>query len=243
MVKGKKVKLPAFTLRVSPRARYVWFKISYENGLEIIVPRGFNHKRIPELLIKEKGWIQRNIKRMREKRKTLQQQDIFSLIPDRIELQAIGEVWKVYYRKAPIPGVRIIQNKQSITLWGQVNRKLECHKILQEWLEAKARKILIPWLRRLSREKDLPFGKILVKGQRSIWASCSRYKTISVNFKLLLIPRHLVRYVLIHELCHTMHLNHSRRFWALVAQKEPKYKQYDKDLRFAWQSLPPWVHT
>jgi predicted metal-dependent hydrolase len=50
-----------------------------------------------------------------------------------------------------------------------------------------------------------------------------------------------VRYALIHELCHTIHMNHSNEFWRLVAVREPSYKVLDQALREAWKSVPQWV--
>jgi hypothetical protein len=100
---------------------------------------------------------------------------------------------------------------------------------------------LIPWLRQTSQEIKLPFNRAAVRGQKTLWASCSSKSNISLNFKLLFLPPHLVRYVFIHELCHTIHLNHSRKFWALVAEKEPNYRQYDAELNKAWVYIPEWL--
>jgi hypothetical protein len=69
--------------------------------------------------------------------------------------------------------------------------------------------------------------------QKTRWASCSRHRTVSLNMKLLFLPPELVRYVFVHELCHTVHMNHSREFWRFLAVKEPRYKELDKQLRTA----------
>ncbi|NJR40930.1 MAG: M48 family metallopeptidase [Leptolyngbyaceae cyanobacterium CSU_1_4] len=98
-----------------------------------------------------------------------------------------------------------------------------CSLALQYWLKRKAEAHLSPWLRLISQEINLPCHQISVRGQKTLWASCSSKKNISLNFKLLFLPPHLVRYVLIHELCHTIHLDHSQKFWALVEHKEPNY--------------------
>jgi predicted metal-dependent hydrolase len=57
----------------------------------------------------------------------------------------------------------------------------------------------------------------------------------------LFLPPYLVRYIFIHELCHTVHLNHSADFWNLVAAKEPNYKLYDSELNKGWCYVPEWV--
>jgi predicted metal-dependent hydrolase len=66
-------------------------------------------------------------------------------------------------------------------------------------------------------------------------------KNISLNYKLLFLPQPLMRYVLIHELCHTIHMNHSSKFWQLVNKFEPNYKNLDPQLREAWKITPSWL--
>ena len=82
-----------------------------------------------------------------------------------------------------------------------------------------------------------------MRAQRTRWGSCSNRKTISLNAKLLFIPEDLIRYALIHELCHTRRLDHSRKFWALVKQYETDYLVKDKRLRAAWRLVPAWFET
>jgi predicted metal-dependent hydrolase len=78
--------------------------------------------------------------------------------------------------------------------------------------------------------------------QRSRWGSCSPKLKISLNASLLFLPPHLVRYVLVHELCHTRHLDHSRRFWSLVARHEPLHKDRRRELAALRYEVPGWVH-
>lgn len=188
------------------------------------------------------SWIRKSIRLLKILRKQSSKSRT-TPIPKSIEIIALDECWRVKYRKGSFPGVKLLYHDDStLTLWGCVERVKKCREALREWLMEKARQDMIPWLHRLSREHDLPFGKVLVKGQKTIWGSCSRHKILSINFKLLLISRELVHYVFLHELCHTVYLDHSSKFWDLVAQKEPNYKKLDKELRNAWHSLPPWVH-
>ncbi len=164
-------------------------------------------------------------------------------LPKSIDIKALDECWSVKYRKGRFQEVKLVYNNDStVTLWGSVHHVRKCREALRQWLMEKARQDMTPWLLQLSREHALPFAKVLVKGQKTIWGSCSRHKNLSINFKLMLIARELVRYVFIHELCHTVYLDHSSRFWDLVARIEPNYKELDKALRSAWHSLPRWVH-
>jgi predicted metal-dependent hydrolase len=82
---------------------------------------------------------------------------------------------------------------------------------------------------------------LAVRSQRKRWASCSSGATISLNSRLMFLPEQLVRYVLLHELAHTVELNHSARFWATLAHAAPDYRQRDAELREAWRLIPDWA--
>src|SRR5262249_44058438 len=79
------------------------------------------------------------------------------------------------------------------------------------------------------------------KRQRTRWASCSRRKTLSLNSKLLFLPPELVEYVLTHELCHLVEMNHSTRFWAVLAEHCPQFREFDTRLRDMWKVVPRWA--
>lgn len=74
-------------------------------------------------------------------------------------------------------------------------------------------------------------GKISVKKMRSRWGSCSSRGNISINLLLGHLPAELLEYVVIHEICHLVHHNHSKRFWSLVAASEPAFKTRKAELR------------
>jgi len=93
----------------------------------------------------------------------------------------------------------------------------------------------------VSQEVNLPFKNVSIRGQKTRWGSCSSDQSISLNCKLLFLPSPVVRYVLIHELCHTVHMNHSAAFWALVGCFEPNYRQLDRNLRDARCDVPLWM--
>ncbi|NIN12121.1 MAG: DUF45 domain-containing protein [Gemmatimonadales bacterium] len=84
-------------------------------------------------------------------------------------------------------------------------------------------------------------GRTIVRAQRTRWGSCSRRSTISLNKKLLFLPAPLVEYVMVHELCHTVHFNHSPEFWDLVRERTPEYQALEAELRTAWRYVPAWV--
>ncbi len=232
-----------YTVRESPKARHIRLKMSAQHGLEVIVPKGFARSRIPPLLEKKRRWIQRARQRIEEHRKFFRPPPPDEL-PDHIVLRAVGETWRVTYwqTKARHLGVYEAGN-DTLVVRGNIASQPACKAALRRWLARRCRETLVPWLRAISRETQLPFGKAMVRTQKTRWASCSRHKTISLNAKLLFLPPDLVRYVFVHELCHTVHMNHSDKFWSVVGQKDAGFAAKDRQLRNAWRHLPHWSAT
>lgn len=75
------------------------------------------------------------------------------------------------------------------------------------------------------------FTSITIRDQKSRWGSCSSRGTLSFNYRLIFAPAGALDYVVVHELCHLTHMNHSKDFWNMVASVMPDYKQYKDWLR------------
>lgn len=83
-----------------------------------------------------------------------------------------------------------------------------------------------------------------MRWQRSRWGSCSPSGTISLNTQLLFLPAPLAEYVLLHELCHTVNLDHSAAFWARVGMHEPGHRRLKRELRdVGWGHVPAWLQS
>ncbi|HSL88107.1 MAG TPA: M48 family metallopeptidase, partial [Ignavibacteriaceae bacterium] len=73
--------------------------------------------------------------------------------------------------------------------------------------------------------------KIIIRRQKTRWGSCSVNRTLSFNFKLLMLRADIIDYVIVHELCHLNELNHSSNYWSLVGEILPGYKLLRKELK------------
>jgi predicted metal-dependent hydrolase len=77
----------------------------------------------------------------------------------------------------------------------------------------------------------VPVSKIFIRNQKSRWGSCSQRGALSFNYRILFLPDHLADYIVVHELCHLREMNHSKRFWTLVAQAIPDHLECRRELR------------
>lgn len=98
-------------------------------------------------------------------------------------------------------------------------------------LEKEARAYLPRRLQHLADAYGMSFESIRYGNQKGRWGSCSSQGTISLNVGLMSLPLELVDYVLVHELCHTKHMNHSADFWQLVEDCLPDYRERRKILK------------
>ena len=163
-------------------------------------------------------------------------------LPDMVTLPALGEEWIVQYNPTSAATVQARSNGNGIlVVSGNISDRKAALRSLNRWLAREAKTALVPWLSELGETAGLTFQRVSVRGQRTRWGSCSTTGTISLNYRLLFLEPDLVRYVLHHELCHTIHPNHSRRFWAVLEQLEPGCRAMSRDVRVAMKVVPEWA--
>ncbi|MDH5632124.1 MAG: M48 family metallopeptidase [Gammaproteobacteria bacterium] len=225
--------IPPYRIRESKRARRARIQVSPMGEVEVVVPRGFNQSLIPGFMNGHRQWLARTLARNQASRPA----ELDAAVPAGMHLAASGQSYELSYRQGGRSAVRVVDGGLVVTLSSRTN----LHELLQRWLSGQARSWLGSKLDELAAWSGLEFGRLSIRGQRSRWGSCSSSGDISLNRALMFLPADMAEYVLIHELCHTRHMNHSRKFWALVAELQPDYRQLDRRLRQGWQHVPRWA--
>ena len=230
-----------YRLRESARARHVRLRVTPQSGLEVIVPQGYNTARIPGMLVQKQAWIRAALERTEADRKLSGPEPVWKL-PDDIELPALGRVWQVTAQEVDASWATVREiSPDRLLIHGRITDERVSRAALARWLARRAYAHMVPRLEELSSQLGLVFRHVYIKRQRTRWGSCSHHKAISLNAKLLFLPPPLVRYVMVHELCHLAEMNHSPRFWSLVQKHHADFRAHDKELRKGWKSVPRWA--
>jgi len=230
-----------YRIRESTRARCVGLRVTLQHGLEVVLPRGCDPSVVPDVLRRKQRWIRAALDRLAAHLKVFGPPQPWQL-PAQIKLPAIGRVWRVEAVETASRRMMVRDaGADCLRIIGRINNEKACRAALARWLMTQAREHLPPLLHAASQRTGLHCQRVSVRRQRSRWGSCSRHKTISINAKLLFLSPELVDYVLVHELCHLAEMNHSRRFWALVANHCPDYRHANRQLREMWKHLPRWA--
>ncbi|RLA09995.1 MAG: hypothetical protein DRQ59_12560 [Gammaproteobacteria bacterium] len=219
-----------YSLRVSRRARYAKLQIKPYGGLEVVIPVRFPKKAVPQLLNKHAEWI--------EKQLAKQQNHInAAVLPSEIYLAINNSCIDVVNESHDR------QNSLNLHDCLVVNKDdyQQSVKQLRQWIRKQAWVLLPPLLEQLSRSTGLDYKKISIRSQKTRWGSCSSSGTISLNDQLLFVDRASAEYLMVHELCHRRHMNHSPKFWQLVEFHCPNYREHESALTRAKAEIPGWI--
>lgn len=229
--------VPGFSVRVSARAKRLSIKVFPRGGVEVVVPRRTSARVVKAFVEENKDWIDR----ARDSFAQHYTPEAF-MLPTQIHLPTIDSRTIVTYREEA--GARTVRYRFAnniLVLSGKTGDDSECVKALKRWLSGVARKAFEPRLRALSLRTETPYEKVHIRLQRTCWGSRSSSGTISLNLCLLFLAPELTRYLMVHELCHGRHMNHSRRFWKMVSRFEPGYRKLDRRLGESWRDIPNWL--
>jgi predicted metal-dependent hydrolase len=231
----------AWRVRRSRRARRLGVRIFRDGTVEIVVPPGAGARAVSGFVARHREWIERH--RQRAARAD------FAFPPERFDLPAIGESWACQLGPGGVPGVRRGPLLRAIGA-SEAGGVLELHGDADEaqlraglldWLCERAGLVLGPQLAALAAGYGVRYRRLQIRRQRTRWGSCSARGTISLNCCLLFHRPAVVRYLLIHELSHLTHMNHSARFWQQVEYRDPLWREHDRELATGWSQVPGWL--
>src|SRR5688572_198405 len=226
-----------WTVRVSRRARRMSVRVYPGGRVEVVVPPGVPPVTVQRFVGTHSQWIVRRVEDL-----SAVGAPMTAGPPSEIQVPAIARTFKVDYQHTRSTSIRPqLFDDGVLRIFGPIHDEAAIATALRQWLSDLAYDELGSQLKVVARELGLSFSRIQIRRQRTRWGSCSATGTISLNVCLMFLDPAVVRYLFVHELCHTRHMNHSPRFWSLVEHHEPDYRRLDRELLRGWQAVPAWM--
>jgi predicted metal-dependent hydrolase len=226
---------PGWNVRISRRARRLSMRVFPGGRVEVVVPPGTGLPAIERFVSRHREWAERRAREFK-----LLVPGGGQLRPERIELALLERQWAVQYLSAR-RAVALDAEEGVLRVLAPEDTERVVGAVLLRWLAGVAAHELRQRLDETARETGIDYVQMHLRRQRTRWGSCSAKGTISLNMCLMFQRPAVVRYLLVHELCHRRQLNHSPRFWSLVESFEPQWRTLDAELLRGWQNVPAWV--
>jgi len=230
-----------YSLRRSERAKNT--RIIVKPGkIEVVAPLKVSERRIKAFVEAQQDWIRAAVKRIADK---------VQAVPDLAPAQyADGATVTFQGRQIPVQIKPTTTKTVRIQLHGDtafivylpisVDQQQSSELIRQgmtRWMKQQARQHATTLIEKHAPRSGLFPRSLRIKTQKSRWGSCGPHNDINLNWLLMLAPPAALEYVVIHELCHIKHKNHSKDFWQLVAEHLPDYQQQRRWLKQHGASL------
>jgi predicted metal-dependent hydrolase len=217
------------SFRYSNRARHLSISVRPFAGVRVSIPIGMNYYSAVRLVTEKRIWIKKHLDRMKDFEKL---QTIFDE-----NSGYCTKYHKLDLRKADRKNISVRISKGKINVVypkDQIPDSIEVQTAIRMGIEralkVEAKQFLPDKVKTLAAKFGFNYNNLALKNIKSRWGSCSRKNNINLSIHLMRLPDHLIDYVILHELVHTVHHNHSKRFWALLDRVTGGAKNFDKEL-------------
>jgi len=224
----------AYTIfRSAKRKRTISFLFESETRLRIVAPLKVSHRTIASLLEKRASWISQKLRDFQSHPQPMRKQ----LFHDGGRFHYLGHHYSYHLtHNIQEPQGSFLRphffqiNLPQISLNdSDKNEEIRIESLL--WLKRRARKKFAQRLKIWSDYLGVHYRKILITDTRSRWGSCNYKNVIRLNWRLIMMPLAIIDYVVVHELAHTVHKNHSPQFWDFVRKAMPDYQERQHKLQ------------
>ena len=202
-------------------------------GLRVGAPPRASLREIEALILHHAEWVAQKLDEWRTRRRPESLK-----IADGMRLPLFGESLEI---RLALGSNRVLWNEQAAPVLTLCLRSpTEASRVLEKALRDKARQWFGERLAHYAVLLRVAVPPLTLSAARTRWGSCSLKTGIRLNWRLLHFPRHVIDYVVVHELAHLHEMNHSRRFWAVVGQVYPDYKASRDELKRLAAHCPQW---
>ncbi len=197
-------------------------QINVNGKILIRAPYGMPKSLIENFVSKKTNWLQRKQKEIANRNEKYSK----PTFDEGTEFYYLGNKYKIFFDK---------EQKEKITFDDKIIIGKDWHNFpklaLVKWYKEQAKIYFEQRLLYQSNRLKINYKKLRISNARSSWGTCSSDNIISLSWRLIMAEAKIIDYVIIHELCHVKHKNHSQAFWSLVKLSMPEYKIYQQKLK------------
>ena len=224
----------------SARARNLRLRLSPDKGLLLTVPAGIPARALPALLFSFLPWLERHLPACPAPAPLV--------LPEKLLLPLRGTALQIISDEPPLllragsKRLLALVRDEELRLYAAATPE-DAALLLRHWCRRQAEKLLPPYLQRLAGQGGFTVARVTVRDQRRRWGSCSSRDggSISLNWRVVLLPLSLLEHLCWHELCHLHHMDHSPAYRQTLARFSPDWKLQERRLTAFWRDLPVWA--
>ena len=206
------IERPEYKINRSKR-KTIAIIIEFNGNIQIKAPYRLSDEAIHGFVETKKEWIEKKVKANKARKPNSQS---FS---NGSEIQLAGRRYILELENAKKSSVELHDNILHVK-----HKDSNVQPQVEAFVKAFSQTYLKERMRILSANSGLIPSKVSVKTQRKRWGSCTANKHILLNWRLIFAPLDVIDYVIHHELCHLVHMDHSKSFWKLVSTFDPDFK-------------------
>ncbi len=213
----------SWRVRTNSRVKNLKIQIFPHGGVEVVAPPRARPHEIEAFVAEHTDWINKTrcqFAKIRPAEPTL---------PEGIYLRALDETVKIHFSTASKAGFRELDG--LLTVRAQSLNGSNCWPLMHKWLKARAKQALPALCMQTGHSIGLEPKRVHIRLQKTRWGSCSSANNINLSLHLMTLPFHLIDYIILHELCHTIHKNHGSKFHQLLEKVSGNSKQLDKEVK------------
>lgn len=203
--------LPKYNV-IYKKRKTIGLEIKNNGTIEVKAPIGTKKSTIDDVLTKKELWINSVLKKL-EKREYLKEN----------EIMLYGKIYKIIIKEDKEILRELVKISES-SIFVYTKNKENVKFIIKAYLKKMALNYITKRVHDFKDIFKIETKTIKIKEQKSIWGSCSYDNKLSFNFKLIMAESFAIDYVIIHEMCHMIHKNHSKEYWNLVESIMPDYR-------------------
>lgn len=200
---------------IKSKRKTMAISIKHDGMVVIRVPLQTSATNINDLIQKYQHWIDKKLAEIKSRKK------------DTGAIYFLGEPYQLMLLEGDSPVIQVVADTIKVYAYSKEGYQLK----LINWYKEQVKNIVQPLIVKYQNLYALKPEKVKITKAKGRWGSCSSKGTISFSYRLMMLPPFVIEYIVVHELAHLKELNHSPRFWMLVASICPEYKMAEKWLK------------